>query len=187
VKANEIKTGNALEMDGQVWLVVKNEHVKPGKGPAFVQVKLKNVQSGGHVEKRLRSSEEVDGVTLDRRDLEYLYSDASGAIFMDNDTFDQITIPADVLDDALLYIKPNSSVMGLVYKGNVITIEMPASVDLEITDTPPGTKDATKTNQLKEATCETGLKTKVPPFIKIGETVRISTETGEYLSRVTGE
>lgn len=184
MKANDIKNGYALEIDGQVWLVVKNEHVKPGKGPAFVQVKLKNVQTGGHIEKRLRSAEEVDGVTLDRRELEYLYSDSSGAVFMDNENFDQITIAADVLGDALLYVKPNSSVVGLVYKGNVITIDLPASVDLQITDTPPGIKDATKTNQLKEATCETGLKTRVPPFIKIGETIRISTETGEYLSRV---
>lgn len=187
VKANDIRNGVAITIDGNVWVVVKNEHVKPGKGPAFVQVKLKNVTTGGHIEKRLRTSEEVDATDLDRRDIEYLYSDSTGAVFMDNQTYDQLIVSADLLGNALDFVKPNTSITGLFHNGNVISIDLPASVDLEVTDTPPGIKDATKTNQLKEATCETGLKTKVPPFIKIGEKVRVSTETGEYLSRVSGE
>lgn len=173
----------AVSIDGQAWLVVSQEHVKPGKGPAYAQVKFKNIQTGAHQEKRLRSAEEVDQVNLDRRPMEYLYSDASGAVFMDNETYDQINIPADVLGNALQYVKPNTGVVGMVFNGNVISVELPAAVDLEVKDTPPGIKDATKTNQLKEATLETGLVTRVPPFIKIGETVRVSTETGEYLSR----
>ena len=184
MKSQELRPGMAIEMEGSIWLVTKYEHVKPGKGPAYAQVKLKNLQSGSHLEKRFRSSENVDRIDLDRRDLEYLYSDQSGAIFMDNETFDQTTIGDDVLGDALKYVKPNNAVTGLVYKENVVSIELPPTVDLEITDTTPGIKGATATNQFKEATAETGLAVRVPPFIKIGEVVKINTETGEYLGRV---
>jgi len=173
----------ALDMDNTLFLVVKTEHVKPGKGPAFVQAKLKKLQTGQNLDKRLRSAEDVNQVNLDKREIEYLYSDGSGAVFMDNETYEQSTLTEDVLGDALLYVKPNTSVTGLVYKGQVIMIDLPSTVDLEVSDTPPGIKGATATNQLKEATLETGLKTKVPPFISNGEIVRVSTETGEYLSR----
>ena len=176
----------AVQLDGQPWLVVNTEHVKPGKGPAYTQVKLRNVQTGSHAEKRLRSGEVVEQVNIDRRNLEYLYSDNTGAVFMDNETYDQMTIPSDILGDAMLYLKPNTTATGLIYKDNVISIELPATVELEITDTAPGIKGATATNQLKEATCETGLKTRVPPFITIGEVVKISTESGDYQGRVTG-
>ena len=185
MKSQELRNGMAVQVDGQVWLVTSREHVKPGKGPAYIQVKLKNIQNGSYIEKRLRSSEDIAQTNIDRREMEYLYSDNTGAIFMDNETFDQTTIPTDVLGDALLYIKPNTAVTGLIYNNSVISIELPASVELEITDTPPGIKGATATNQLKEATCETGLKTRVPPFITAGESVKVSTETGEYLGRVT--
>ena len=184
MKANDLRPGMALNMDGQLWLTVKTDHVKPGKGPAFVQAKLKNLASGANIEKRLRTSEDVDQVNLDRREIEYLYSDNSGAIFMDQETYEQSTVAEDVLGDALLYIKPNTPVTGLVYNGNVISIDLPAAVDLEVKDTPPGIKNATATNQLKEAELETGLKTRVPPFISNGETVRVSTADGTYLSRV---
>ncbi len=186
MKSQEIRSGMALNIDGDLWLVVKTEHVKPGKGPAYLQAKLKSLKSGNNVEKRFRSGEEVEQAVLDRRELEYLYSDGSGAVFMDNETYDQTTIAEDILGDALSYLKPNTSTVGLVYEGTVVSIELPASVELEITDTTPGIKGATATNQLKEATCETGLKTRVPPFIKIGEVVKISTDTGEYQGRVTG-
>ena len=172
-------------MDGQIWLVVSYEHVKPGKGPAYAQVKLKNLQTGSNIEKRFRSGEVVDQINLDRREMEYLYSDNTGAVFMDSETYDQHTIPAEVLGESLEYIKPNTVINGLVYNGNVLSVELPAAVDLEVTDTPPGIKGATATNQLKEATLETGLVTRVPPFIANGDVVRVSTTTGEYLSRVT--
>jgi elongation factor P len=148
-------------------------------------VKLKNLVTGGHIEKRFRSGETVEEVVLDKREMEYLYSDGSGAVFMDTETYDQATIATDILGNALEYIKPNTSVTGLVHSGNVVSIDMPSVVDLEITETTPAIKGATATNQFKEATCETGLQTRVPPFIKIGEVVRINTETGEYLSRVS--
>lgn len=187
MKSQDLRPGMAIQIDGQAWLVVSYEHVKPGKGPAYSQVKLKNVQTGSHMEKRLRSSETVDQVNIDRREMEYLYSDNTGAVFMDSQTYEQLTIPSDVLGDAMLYLKPNSTATSLVYKGNVIIVELPASVELEITDTTPMIKGATATNQLKEATCETGLNTRVPPFISIGETIKVSTATGEYLGRVTGD
>lgn len=183
MKAVDLRPGMAINQDGQVWLVASYEHVKPGKGPAYAQVKLKNLQTGSNVEKRYRSTEDVDQINLDRRELEYLYSDNTGAVFMDKETFEQSTVPADVLGDALLYLKPNNAIVGLVYKSAVMSVDLPPAVDLEVTDTPPGIKGATATNQLKEATLETGLKTKVPPFITNGDIVRVSTETGEYLSR----
>jgi elongation factor P len=117
--------------------------------------------------------------------MEYLYSDNHGAVFMDTTDYEQVVLPEDVLGDALQYLKPNNTVIGLVAEGKVITIELPKVVDLKITDTAPGIKGATATNQLKDAVCETGLKTRVPPFIAIGEVVRISTETGQYLSRAS--
>ena len=186
MKSQDLRSGMAIQIDGQAWIVVSYEHVKPGKGPAYAQVKLKNAQTGSYIEKRLRSSETVDQVNIDRRDMEYLYSDNTGAVFMDNETYDQSAISQDVLGDAMQYLKPNTTVTGMIYKGNVISIDLPAVVELEITDTTPGIKGATATNQLKEATCETGLKTRVPPFITTGEVIRVSTESGEYLSRATG-
>ena len=183
MKSQEVRNGMALEIDGQIWLVANTDHVKPGKGPAYTQLKLKNLKSGSHMERRLRSGEDVDQAVLDRRVMEYLYSDGSGAIFMATASFAQSTIASEILGNAMDYLKPNSALTVLVYEGNVVSIELPGTVELEITDTPPGIKDATKTNQLKEATCETGLKTRVPPFINQGEVVRISTETGEYTGR----
>ena len=151
LKSQELRPGMAIEMEDQIWLVAKYEHVKPGKGPAYAQVKLKNLITGGHLDKRFRSSETVEQINLDRREMEYLYSDSSGAVFMDSETYDQTTIDVDVLADALKYIKPNTSVNGLVYKGNVVSIELPSVVELKITDTSPGIKGATATNQFKEA------------------------------------
>jgi elongation factor P len=173
----------AVELDGQVWLVIATVHVKPGKGPAYTQAKLRNLKTGTHIEKRLRTGEDISAAALERRELEYLYSDASGAVFMDNKTYDQTVIEPAMLGDALLYVKPNTMVTVLVHEGRVVTLDLPPVVDLAIVETPPGIKDATKTNQLKEATCETGLKTRVPAFIAQGEVVRISTQTGEYMGR----
>lgn len=186
MKSQDIRHGMAVLENGEVYLVTHFEHVKPGKGPAYAQVKLKNLRTTSHIEKRFRSGEDVEQIDLDRRQLEYLYSDASGAVFMDDQSYEQPTVPDHVLGDALQFIKPNQTITALLYNGNILSIELPASVDLQVTDTPPGIKHATATSQLKEATLETGLKTKIPPFINSGEVVRVSTETGEYLNRVTG-
>ena len=183
MKSTELRSGMAVNLDGQIWLVVGTDHVKPGKGPAYTQAKLKNLKTGSNIEKRLRSNEDVEQAVLDRREMEYLYSDSSGAVFMDNENFDQTSIDKKVLGNAMEYLIPNTKITTLVYEGNVISLELPASVELVITETPPGIKGATATNQLKEAVCETGLKTRVPPFIDTGERIRVSTGTGEYLGR----
>lgn len=186
MKSQEIRSGMAIEMDGHVWMVISYEHVKPGKGPAYTQVKLKNAKTGSHQEKRLRSAEEVQRAQIDKREMEFLYTESNGAVFMDNETYDQLTIGGDVMGTALEYLVPNTTITVLVYDGAAIGVELPPVVELTITDTPPGIKGATATNQLKEATCETGLKTRVPPFITAGEVIRVSTETGEYMGRATG-
>lgn len=183
MKANEIRQGNALQVDGKVYIVVKVEHTKPGKGPAYYQVKMKDVASGLHIDKRYTGGDAVESAPLDRREMEYLFSDQTGATFMDSESFDQVVLSPEVLGDALLYLAPNTTCTVLVYEDNPLSIELPASVELEITDTAPGIKGATATNQLKEATCETGLKTKVPPFIVVGEKVKVATEDGRYLAR----
>jgi elongation factor P len=148
-----------------------------------VNIKFKNVQTGGQIEKRCQPSEEIEIIDLDRRPMEYLFSDGHGATFMDNETYDQLVMPKDVLGEALLYLRPNAQTVVLCYNGNPISIELPLTVELEIKDTPPEVKGATATNQLKEAELETGLKTRVPAFIKVGETVKISTADGSYIGR----
>lgn len=183
MKANDIRPGVALNIEGNLLIVTNAEHVKPGKGPAYVQLKLKSVKTGSVSEKRLRAAEDVDSATLDRREMEYLYSDNAGHIFMDGETYEQHTLAADLIGDSMQYIKPNTVVNVLCYEGNPITMDLPNVVELEVTDTAPQVKGATATNQLKEAEMETGLKTRVPPFIENGEVLKISTEDGSYIGR----
>ncbi len=183
MKANEIRPGNALNLDGGLYVIVNTEHVKPGKGPAYVQCKLKSVATGSVTEKRFRAAEDVDLALLDKREMQYLYSDNTGHVFMDNETYDQLTMPEDLIGDGMKYLKPNTDVNVLVYQGNPVTLDLPKMVELMVTDTTPQVKGATATNQLKEATMETGLKTRVPPFIENGEILKISTEDGSYMSR----
>lgn len=187
ISVNDVRPGQVLEHQSRLWRVVKTEHVKPGKGPAYVQAKLRGVDGSGIAERRFNSDAVIDGATLDRRDMEYLYSDASGATFMDTDDYEQHIIPENVLGDSLLYVRPNASCTILFSDGTPVSLELPSAVDLVIADTPPGIKGATATNQMKEATCDTGLKTKVPPFIVTGETIRVSTDDGSYISRVKAE
>lgn len=174
----------AINIEGAICVITQYTHVTPGNLRAFVQIKYKNIQTGMIKEARLRSGEEVEGVDVDRCEMEYLYSDNSGHVFMDTKTYDQITISNDLIGESMKYVKPNTSIIVLMCEEKPVSIELPKVVDLVVTDTPPGIKGATATNQLKEATLETGLKTRVPPFINIGEQVRVSTESGEYLSRV---
>ena len=133
MKANDLKPGKAIVQDGQVWIVTKTEHVKPGKGGAFVQAKVKSMKTGSVQEKRFRSSDDVDGINLDRREMEYLYSDGSGAVFMDCETYDQTTLPDDLLGDALKYCKPNERINGLHHDSQCLSIELPQVVELEVT------------------------------------------------------
>lgn len=183
MKANDLKPGMAVQMDGKLLVCVKTEHVKPGKGPAYVQARLRDVANGGYVQKRLGSSDTIEGTTLDRRQAEYLYEDGDGFVFMDTESFDQFTLNADVAGDAMLYLRPNAQTDMLFHNDNPILVELPSSVELTISECEPGVKGATVTNVLKEAVCETGLKTRVPGFIEAGETIKVNTEDGSYMSR----
>lgn len=183
MRATELRPGLGVKMDGKLFVITSFEHRTPGNLRAFIQIKIKDVVSGKSLEKRLSSSDDVEVVDLDRRPMEYLYSDNTGATFMDLETYDQLVMSPDVLGDALMYLRPNTQAIVLCYNGNPVTLEMPATVDLVVTDTPPGIKGATATNQLKEATLETGLKTRVPSFISPGETIKVSTADGSYMSR----
>jgi len=183
VKASELRPGMGVMMDGKLCICVKSVHVTPGNLRAFVQAKLRGVKDGIMFEKRLRSTEDIEQAFLDRREMQYLYSDANGLVLMDSETFDQVTIPKEMVAEQIGYLKPDTNVMTLVCDGTVVSIELPNVVELTVTETTPQPKGATATNQMKDATLETGLHTRVPPFIEVGEVVRISTENGEYLSK----
>jgi elongation factor P len=183
MKAIDLRPGNALKMDNKLFVVHTFEHRTPGNLRAFVQVKIKDVTSGQLLEKRMNPADEIEAVDLDRRQMEYLFSDNDGATFMDTSSYDQVVLSKDVLGDALLYMAPNAQAIVLMSEGNPVLVELPSAVELTVTDTPPGIKGATATNQLKEATCDTGLKTRVPAFIGIGEKIKVSTADGSYMSR----
>jgi elongation factor P len=173
----------ATTLDGQLYVCFQATHVTPGNLRAFVQAKLRRVSDGVIIEKRLRSTEELEQAFLDRREMEYLYSDATGHILMDNQTYDQVAVSDELIGQSINFVKPNTTLTTLLYQDNVVAIELPKVVELTVTETTPVPKGATATNQLKDAVLETGLKTRVPPFIAVGELVRISTEDGSYLSR----
>ncbi len=183
MRASDIRRGQAVLIDGKLYVVTNADHNTPGNLRAKVQFKLRDVLKGTIQDKRVGATDDIETTTLDSRQVEYLYSDNDGHVLMDLETYDQQTIPREVFGDDILYLKPNTQLMALFHEGKVVSYELPKTVELKVKDTAPGIKGATATNQQKEAEMETGLKTKVPPFIEIGETLRISTETGAYLSR----
>jgi len=176
----------AFMMDNQLCICTVATHVTPGNLRAFVQAKLRRLSDGTMLEKRLRSTEEVDQAFLDRREMEYLYSDRDSHIFMDNKTYDQLTVSDELLGDSIKYFKPNTPVVALTHEGSIVSLELPKVVELAVAETTPVPKGATATNQMKDATLETGLRTRVPPFIEIGELVRVNTEDGSYGGRAKG-
>ena len=184
MKASEMRPGMAVTMDGDLYICTKSAHVTPGNLRAFVQAKLKKVSDGITIEKRLRSTEEIEQAFLDRREMEYLYSDSNGHVLMDTKTYDQVTVPDDLIGELIRYFKPNTLLTAMLHNGNVVTIDIPKAVELTVTDTAPMLRSATITNQMKDAVLETGLKIRVPPFIAIGDVVRINTEDGSYVGRV---
>jgi elongation factor P len=183
VKSTDLRPGMAIKMDGNLYVITQFTHVTPGNLRAFVSIKIKNVLNGSIIEKRLRSGEDIEVIDLDRRPMEYLFSESSGHVFMDQESYEQITLPDALVGESMPYLKPNTVITVLIADGRPVSIELPNVVELTVTDTPPGIKGATATNQLKEATLETGLKTRVPPFIGVGEVVRINTVDGTYNSR----
>ncbi|MCC7145316.1 MAG: elongation factor P [Phycisphaeraceae bacterium] len=183
MKSTDLRPGMAIKMEGNIFLITQFQHVTPGNLRAFIQVKLKRIPDGSIIEKRLRSGEEVEQVNMDRREVEYLYADSSGYVFMDTQNYDQFNLIEELVGESMKYLKPNTQLFVLFTEGKAVQVELPKTVDLVVKDTPPGVKGGTVTNVMKEATMETGLKTKVPAFISIGEKIRISTEDGSYLSR----
>jgi elongation factor P len=183
VSAGEFRNGVTFEMDGQVMQIIEFQHVKPGKGAAFVRTKLRNVISGGVVERTFNPTDRFPTAYIERKEMQYLYKDEDLYYFMDNETFEQIPLNADKLDDNFRFVKENETVKVLSYKGNVFGVEPPFFVELRVTDTEPGFKGDTATNVMKPATLETGTVIKVPLFIDVDEMIRIDTRTGEYLER----
>jgi elongation factor P len=183
MRASEIRRGQAVVLDGKLFVVTNADHNTPGNLRAKVQFKLRDVSKGTIQDKRVSATEDIDTVNLDRRQVEYLYSDNEGHVLMDMETYDQTTIPKEVFGDDILYLKPNTPLTAMFHDGKVVSYELPKTVDLKVTDTPPGIKGATATNQQKDAKLETGLSVRVPPFIEVGEVVRISTDTNQYMSR----
>ncbi len=183
MKAIDLRPGLGVRIDSKLCVVTKTEHRTPGNLRAFVQLTYKEIVANKTLERRFNPADDVEVVELDRRPMEFLYADNDGGTFMDLENYEQLAITKGLLGDQLLYLKPNTEVVVLMSEGNPVTIDLPASVELKIVDTPPGIKGATATNRLKEATLETGLKTKVPEFITTGETIKISTLDGSYQSR----
>lgn len=184
ISAGEFRNGITFEQDGNVYQVVEFQHVKPGKGAAFVRTKLKNVITGGVVEKTFRPTEKMPKAHIDRKTMQYLYNDEDLFYFMDLESYEQIPLSQDQVGDSLKFVKENMEVLLLFYKGSVFGIEPPNFVELEITDTEPGFKGDTATGATKPATLETGAVVNVPLFVGPGETIRIDTRTGEYMERV---
>ena len=183
ISAGEFRNGVTFEMDGQVLQVVEFQHVKPGKGAAFVRVKMKNVVTGAVTETSFNPTAKFEEAFVERREMQYLYNEGDLYYFMDNETYEQIPISKDTLGDDFRFVKENENVKVLSYKGSVFAVEPPLFVELEITETEPGVKGNTATNVLKPATVETGAVVKVPIFIEQGERIQIDTRTGEYLGR----
>ena len=181
--AGEFRNGVTFEMDGQVQQVIEFQHVKSGKGAAFVRVKMKNVVTGAVTETSFNPTAKFEEAFVERREMQYLYNEGDLYYFMDNETYEQIPISKDTLGDDFRFVKENENVKVLSYKGSVFAVEPPLFVELEITETEPGVKGNTATNVLKPATVETGAVVKVPIFIEQGERIQIDTRTGEYLGR----
>ncbi len=187
ISAGDFRNGVTFEEDGQVLQVVEFQHVKPGKGAAFVRTKLRNVITGGVVEKTYNPTAKVQQAYVERKDMQYLYNDGDLYYFMDNETYEQLPIGADKLSDNFKFVKENITCKIVSYKGNVFAVEPPIFVELEVTETEPGFKGDTATGASKPATLETGAEIKVPLFINIGDVLKIDTRTSEYLERVTNK
>ncbi len=183
IAAGDFRNGVTFEFEGNVFQVVEFQHVKPGKGAAFVRTKMKNVMTGAVIERSFNPTEKMPKAHIERKDMEYLYEDSGLYYFMDQETYDQMPLSAEQLGDSLKFVKENMMVKILSYKGNVFAVEPPNFVELEVTATEPGVKGNTATNVTKPATLETGAVINVPMFINEGDKIQVDTRTGEYLSR----
>ena len=184
ITAGDFRNGVTIEIDDKVCQIIEFQHVKPGKGAAFVRTKLKDIKNGGVVERSFRPTEKFPTAHIDRKDMQYLYNDGDLYYFMDVETYDQISLNEEEIGDSLKFVKENEMCKICSHKGSVFAVEPPLFVELEITDTEPGFKGDTATGATKPATVETGASVNVPLFVNQGDKIKIDTRTGEYLSRV---
>ena len=183
VKAIELRRGQAVSYKGGVWVCITNEKIAKGKGQSYQSVSLKNIKTGQLISERFRTTTDFEQAIVDRKKLEYLYSEADSHILMDPETFDQTPIPAELIGDRSVYLTENLPIEITSVQGQPVTAELPNTVELKVVDTPPQIKGATATNQLKDATCEGGAVVKVPPFVEKNTVIKVDTRTGEYISR----
>jgi elongation factor P len=184
ISTNQFRNGSAIRVDGKRFTIIYFQHVKPGKGGAFVKTRLRNIDTGALIEKTFRAGEKLESVRTESRPMTYLYRDGDLLYFMDTETYEQIAVSLEVVGDAVSYIVPNGTVSVLSADGEVVSVEPPAHVDLEVAETDPGLKGDTATGGSKPATLETGVVVQVPLFVNAGDRVRVDTRTNEYLTRV---
>lgn len=184
ITAGDIRKGTTFELDGQVFTVIEFLHVKPGKGAAFVRTKLRNVIAGGVADRTFNPTEKLQEVTIERKEMQYLYSDGELYYFMDQETFEQIPLNYEKVEEAIKFLKENDNASIKFFKGDAFSVEAPNFVELRITETDPGFKGNTATNTLKPATVETGAVVNVPLFVEEGDVIRIDTRSGDYMERV---
>jgi elongation factor P len=184
ISAGDFKKGITFEMDGQVYQVLDFQHVKPGKGAAFVRTKYKNIVTGAIQERAFNPSDKFPKAHIETKEMQYLYDDGDLYYFMDTETYEQIPLGKDMVEDAIMYLRPNDMATIKFYKGNAFSVEPPNFVELEVVETEPGFKGDTAQNTFKPATVETGAVIQVPLFVEVGDVIRIDTRTGEYMSRV---
>ncbi|MFD0943611.1 elongation factor P [Savagea faecisuis] len=183
ISVNEFRTGLTIEVDGDIWRVLEFQHVKPGKGAAFVRSKLRNLRNGNIQEKTFRGGEKVNRAQIDNRKMQYLYANGDAHVFMDNETYDQIEIPSDKIEYELKFLLENMEVSIMQYEGEVLGVSLPVTVTLEVAETEPGIKGDTASGGSKPAKMETGLVVQVPFFVNAGDKLVVNTEEGEYVSR----
>ena len=183
ISTNDMRPGQTLDIDGTLFTIVNYQHVKPGKGQAFVKTKLKNVKSGAVTDKTFRADEKVNLAVLDKREMQFLYAEDTGLVFMDNETYEQIHLDPQMLGDAVKFLKDGTVVMVPMYEGTPVGAEMPLNVEVEIVETEPGMKGDRVSGALKPATVETNAIVQVPLFLDKGDRIKVDTRTGEYISR----
>lgn len=183
ISVNDFKTGLTIETDGGIWRVMDFQHVKPGKGAAFVRSKLKNLRTGAVQEKTFRAGEKVNRAQIDNNKMQYLYANGNDHVFMDNNSYEQIEIPGDQLKHELKFLKENMNISIVTYEGETLGVELPKNVELQVTECEPGIKGDTASGATKSATLETGLTLQVPLFVNEGDVLVVSTDDGSYVSR----
>ncbi len=183
ISTNDMRPGQSLDLDGTLFTILNYQHVKPGKGQAFVKTKLKNLKTGAVIDRTFRADEKVNLAVLDKREMQYLYEDDAGLVFMDNENYEQVHIEPGLLGESRRFLKDGTICLVPVYEGTPVGVDMPSNVELEIVDTEPGMKGDRVAGALKPATVETGATVQVPLFLDKGEHIKVDTRTGEYLSR----